>query len=171
MVVWCDVNISFIFHKCWSVQTIHFLEDAVTTIGAISTLCHANSPLRIHHIQIADMPNQAIVNIADFADYKKECKGAEAGLSLGDPDLDLVEKEDGSFGGDGPEPSSALIVSGYTSDDFSIGEKVLAWWWGKWWVAKVQYISSRYGTLTLRWEWDKSVSSAYPCRLVRPFRQ
>ncbi len=106
------------------------MEDAITAITAISTLRHANHPLRTHNLQIEDAPNHSILDVADFADYKREHDGVEAGLPIGDPDKDLVEAKDGSYVGRGPEPSSKAIISGFAATDFEKGEKVLAWWWG-----------------------------------------
>lgn len=85
---------------------------------------------------------------------------------LGDPERDIIG-EDGSVRGAGPEPSNRATNTGYRFEDFAQGERVLVWWWGFWWFAKVQYCRKRDRTLSIAWEWNRGVvTPGYLPRLV-----
>lgn len=69
----------------------------------------------------------------------------------------------------GREPDDRRIDTGHAVDDFRAGDVVLAYWWGLWWKARVQYVARQRRSLTLRWEFNGKTTSGYPARLVEPW--
>src|SRR5947208_2073357 len=67
----------------------------------------------------------------------------------------------------GPEPDDRIIDTGMRSTDFAVGEKVMVWWWGKWWDATIQYIAKTKNTVSVRWNFDNKVTANYKAKLVK----
>lgn len=49
------------------------------------------------------------------------------------------------------EPSNALIDHGHGIECFELKERVLVWWWDRYWRAHVQAIQLKVRTITIRW--------------------
>ena len=67
-------------------------------------------------------------------------------------------------GEEGPEPSSEGVDSALSVNDFAVGDRVLVWWWGLWWRARIEYVGA--ASLTVRWALDNRVTSNYSPKLV-----
>jgi hypothetical protein len=152
-----------------SPDSIDFLTHTVNLISSLITLQAWRTPLRSYYA----IPNNfrtPLGDLVDFYEYKSSHpmlpNRPSSSLVLGDPKNDIVLGQDGKSSGRGPEPSSDGIHTGHLASNFSKGEKVLVWWWGLWWHAVVQYVSTRNNTVCVRWGWDHSVSSGYPAKLV-----
>ena len=145
---------------------IQFLKNAVVVIASLALKRFEMHPLR-RNIDLQRGFDDPLNDEADFVDYNNKCSTINTSLPLGDPRLDI--QIDSSVHGGGKEPDGSEVHSGFKYDDFDEGETVLAWWWGKWWIAKVQYKAKSTQTLTIRWEWDHSVSPLYKPHLVSKF--
>jgi hypothetical protein len=90
---------------------------------------------------------------------------AKRGLEWGDSKHDMIEVN-GNIRGIGDEPHDGIIDTHRTSVDFTIGDRVAAWWWGKWWKCTIHYVAR--ATVTLRWDHDggRAPTSGYKPRLV-----
>lgn len=80
------------------------------------------------------------------------------------------------------EPSNADINSGFTFAQFRkgirscfsvavrtfpfVGDRVLGFWWGRWWRAKVHALAARDRTVSIRFDWSNRVVSKYLPRCV-----
>lgn len=83
---------------------------------------------------------------------------------------------------DDSEPSDDHIDTGFRLTDFEkgkidvvtacslsvdcVGNRVLAFWWGLWWRAKVHAVSRRNETLTVRFDWSGNTHAGYKPRCV-----
>jgi hypothetical protein len=92
------------------------------------------------------------------------------GLPLGFSKQDLVPNETGGLRGRRlPPPIDADVNSGFYKSDFFIGQKVLVWYWGLWWHAKVIGIPKTKDCLTIRYNWSGKPFYGIPSRLIHPF--
>ena len=169
-------NCNFRSHQIWSKRSVEMLEDAVLVIAGLTVLQFQEKPLRSDVLlpEIDDEDNRVPLGDAvDFADYKRMWRlpASHSHLKLGDPDCDIT-LEDGKVTGPGDPPTANeenSVNTGCSVADFQVGDQVLGWWWRRWWPTKVQYLSKRNQTLTLRWEWDCSVTSGFRPGLVMIF--
>ena len=89
---------------------------------------------------------------------------------LGDWSRDVVLTADGRVLGHGIEPSDIDINTGYTARMFKRGDQVLAWWWGKWWPARVETTAIHANKLRLKWDHWKLATSGNKARCSLPER-
>ena len=149
------------------------LENAVLVIAGVTCLQFDSKPMRRNMLlpDPSEIKNQIPLGDAvDFPEYRRKWRlpRSHAHLEIGAPDTDIQVVE-GKAVGHGDEPRDNDIDTGSTVNDFQKGDQVLAWWWNRWLAAKVQYISKRTKAITLRWEWDFSVTSGYRPSLVMQF--
>lgn len=109
----------------------------------------------------------------DDGDSKKEKKGNDNefdinSIEMGMYDYDVIIR-DGRAVGRGAEPSDHNINTGKTSGDFKAKDRVIVWWWGKWWHATVKYVYKRTNDVSVRFRWSKVETPHYKPRLVFPF--
>lgn len=81
------------------------------------------------------------------------------------------------------DPGDVGIDSGFTFDNFRVGtqqplvcvvnvllrvsgDRVLAYWWARWWRGKVHSVAARARTLAIRFDWSNRVISGYKPRCV-----
>ncbi len=100
-----------------------------------------------------------------MSEEKKRGRVFLNGLPFGDAKRD-VRDELGNVAGVGEEPDGLLVDSRHGLGDFSVGDRILIWWWDLWWNGKVHRIAKRAGALTVRWDWSGNVTNGYEPRLV-----
>ncbi len=146
-----------------------FIEDVLTIIMTVVAMHVLESPLKdisVHSL----LPNciAAAIPAAVAAERAAILNGERRQHINGRPigTIHDIVVEDGVARGLGPEPNDAAIDSGHTIEDFAKGDRVLVWWWGLYWTARVHYVATRSRTLSIRWDYDHSVTNAYAPRLV-----
>ena len=123
-----------------------FLRDAVAIVCGIVCLQMEKNPHR--HVDI-DVPFPVKLLIKDQLTISQN----------------TFEKK-GRVCGQGPEPDDRIVDTQNTIESFVVGEQVLAWWWGGWYLCKIHYIAKKTKTVALRWE-DNTVTYGYKARLVK----
>lgn len=89
------------------------------------------------------------------------------GLSIG-RSTDQVIGDDGVARGLGPCPDSRSVNTRCTWNQFSAGDRILAWWWGLWWRGTISYKRIRDKTLDLKFDHEQVVTTHYSPRFIRP---
>jgi hypothetical protein len=67
---------------------------------------------------------------------------------------------------DDVDPGDDSINSGFSFNQFVVGDRVLAYWWGRWWRGRVKGTAARNRTLTIRFDWSNKTVSKYKPRCV-----
>jgi hypothetical protein len=136
---------------------------ATVIIASTLAIRISHRPLRNHSWLLRFHEDDVDDDGGDDDDNKEE----KEEIMIGNPAIDIILGPSGVARGRGPEPSNAAINSGCTVNDFTIGDHVYVWWWGKWWEATVKDIAYRVGTITIRWKWSKKSVAGYLPRLLR----
>jgi len=155
-------------------QDVDFLQGIVDVCINTVALQILKSPLR--DLQSPSLLSSAaiaaeadkVVNAGPIQDEAFFIREFKYGLPLGDPREDMRVLPSGEVTGQGDEPSSENINSGYSILDFTPKMKVLAWWWGYWWKATVQNVRHSAGTLDVRWQHGHKVTSGFLPQYVHP---
>lgn len=157
------------------------ISAAVYVIACILAIRIELRPLRIHKSLLLapdssddDDSDKDDVDIDD--DGKEEMKIVVGGgrgfdinsIEMGYYDYDVIIR-DGRAVGRGVEPSDADINTGKTSADFKPKDRVIVWWWGKWWHAIIRYVYKRTNDVAVRFRWSKTETTHYKPRLIYPF--
>ncbi len=148
------------------------LECIVSIISGILVLQVRARPLR-RHLALLDAEDDK--QFAEEADARRDADEKRGrlfvdGFPIGDDKKDILVGADGSIVGSGAEPDDSFVDSGFAFSDFAVGDRVLVYWWGLWWSARVQYVAVRAQTITFRWEWSNNVTKGWPSRLVHRLR-
>jgi hypothetical protein len=126
------------------------------------------TPLRVHE-PLLDSDDEEEAMDAVAARRREELENLPFDHNLlGDPYVDLQQDDEGHIFGHGDEPDNDDINTFCSIDDFSAGQAVWAWFWGRFYRATIQRVALRQRTLQIRWNWSHSVTSGYEPRLVIP---